>query len=218
MLPFALQAVSECPAHADLALALGAEFEPLDVDAAQAEVDALAADLLEYRRACPGDQLSGVAATVAQRFRTLSEPQRIGRDSVLDDLLLHRVLDRDAGHALPLTIVAVEAGRRVGIPLGIVGRGREQYLAHAAYADPCVADLAQPGALVDLGGREEELGWQCAHQVSALLLNRIAERSERIGHFAWALQAAELRLALPAGGEMRERMERDLQRVRARLN
>lgn len=218
MLPFALQAVSECPAHADLALALGAEFEPLDVDAAQAEVDALAADLVEFRRDCPGDQLRGVAAAVRHRFTTLAEPQRIGRDSVLDDLLLHRVLERDAGHALPLTIVAVEAGRRVGIPLGIVGRGREQYLAHAAYAEPCVADLEQRGELIDLGGREQELGWQCAHQVSALLLNRIAERSERIGNFAWALQAAELRLALPAGGEMRERMERDLQRVRARLN
>lgn len=218
MLPFALQAVSECPAHADLALALGAEFEPLDVDAAQAEIDALAAELVEFRRALPGEQLRGAAAAVAQRFRALGEPQRIGRDSVLDDLLLHRVLERDAGDALPLTVIAVEAGRRVGMPLGIVGRGREQYLAHAAYAEPCAADLALPGELVDLGGREQELGWQCAHQVSALLLNRIAERSERIGHFAWALQAAELRLALPAGGEMRERMERDLQRVRARLN
>ena len=218
MLPFALQAVSECPAHADLALALGAEFEPLDVDAAQAEVDALAAELVELRRARPGDQLRGVAAAVAERFTPLAEPLRIGRDSVLDDLLLHRVLERDAGDALPLTIAAVEAGRRVGIPLGIVGRGREQYLAHAAYAEPSVADLARPGELVDLGGREREFGWQCAHQVCALLLNRIAERSERIGHFAWALQAAELRLALPAGGEMRERMERDLQRVRARLN
>lgn len=218
MLPFALQAVSECPAHADLALALGAEFEPVVVEDADAEIDALAGALLELRRATPREQLLGCAAAVAERYETAEEPRRITRDCVLDDLLLHRVLRRSSGHVLPLTIAAVEAGRRVGIPLGIVGRGRDVYLAHAALADPHVADVQRPGPLVDLGGREEEVGWQCAHQLAALLLNRIAERSERIGHLTWAVQAAELRLALPAGGETRERMERDLQRVRARLN
>lgn len=219
MLPFALQAVSECPAHADLALALGAEFEPLDADEAEAELEALASELVELRHRAPRDQLLGCAAAVSARFTVVPTPQRISRDCVLDDLLLHRVLRRNTGHALPLTAVAVEAGRRVGIPLGIVGRGREQYLAHAAFADPHVADMARPrDGLVDLAGREQELGWQCAHQLAALLLNRIAERAERIGNVTWALQAAELRLALPVGSEARERMERDLQRVRARLN
>jgi hypothetical protein len=218
MLPFALQAVSECPAHADLALALGAEFEPLDADEADAELDALASELVELRHAAPREQLLGCAAAVADRVAAVPTPQRITRDCVLDDLLLHRVLRRGAGHALPLTVVAVEAGRRVGIPLGIVGRGREQYLAHAAFADPHVADMAAPARLVDLAGREQDVGWQCAHQLAALLLNRIAERAERIGNITWALQAAELRLALPVGEEARERMERDLQRVRARLN
>lgn len=218
MLPFALQAVSECPAHADLALALGAEFEPLVVDDAQAELDALAAALTPLRHATPRDQLTGCAAVVAERYASAEEPQRIARGCVLDDLLLHRVLANGHGHPIALTVVAVEAGRRVGIPLGVVGRGREQYLAHAGLADPHVADLAADGSVVDLDGREEEVGWQCAHQVAALLLNRIATRAERIGHMTWALQAAELRLALPAGAETRERMERDLERVRARLN
>ncbi|MDO8211336.1 hypothetical protein [Conexibacter sp. CPCC 206217] len=218
MLPFALQAVSECPAHADLALALGAEFEPVLVDDAHAELDALAGELLALRHADPRAQLLGCAAAVAQRFDAAAEPKRISDRCVLDDLLLHRVLERNSGNVLPLTIAAVEAGRRAGIPLGIVGRGREQYLAHAALADPHVADLACPGELVDLDGREQEVGWQCAHQLAALLLNRIAERTERIGHLTWAVQAAELRLALPVGPQTRERMERDLQRVRARLN
>jgi hypothetical protein len=218
MLPFALQAVSECPAHADLALALGAEFEPLVVDDAQAELDALAGTLLPLRHATPAEQLAGCAVAVAERFACAVEPTRIGRDCVLDDLLLHRVLARSGGHRLPLTVVAVEAARRVGIPLGVVGSGREQYLAHAGLADPHVADLAAEGALVDLEGREQEVSWQCAHQVAAMLLNRIAARAERIGHLTWALQAAELRLALPAGPDTRDRMERDLERVRARLN
>lgn len=218
MLPFALQAVSECPAHADLALALGAEFEPLVAEDAQAEIDALAAAVLPLRSATPRDQLIGVAAATADRFAVVAEPQRIARDAVLGDLLLHRVLERGAGHALALTVVAVEAGRRAGIPLGVVGHGRVQYLAHAALADPHVADLAADGALVDLDGREESVGWQCAHQVAALLLNRIVARAERVGHMTWALQASQLRLALPAAPGARDRMERDLERVRARLN
>lgn len=218
MLPFALQAVSECPAHADLALALGAEFEPLVAGDAHAEIDELASDLTAFRNVAPREQLIACAAAVDNRFGPAADLTRIARGCVLDDLLLHRVLERRSGHALPLAIAAVEAGRRAGIPLGIVGKGREQYLAHAALADPHVADLARRGPLVDLSGREETVGWQCAHQLAALLLNRIAERAERIGHLTWAIRAAELRLALPVGPEARERWERDLERVRSRLN
>jgi hypothetical protein len=218
MLPFALQAVSECPAHADLALALGAEFEPLAVEDANAELDALAGKLAHLRALPPRQQLLGCAEAVAGQLTAAAEPGRIGRDCVLDDLLLHRVLDSGRGGVLPLTIAAVEAGRRAGIPLGVVGSGREQYLAHVGLADPCVADMGAAGAAVDLAGREQQVGWQCAHQLAALLLDRIAARAERIGHLTWALHAAELRLALPASGDARERMERELGRVRARLN
>src|SRR5262249_29322728 len=73
MLPFALQAVSECPAHADLALALGAEFEPVDADEADAELDALAHELSGLRHAAPRAQLTGCAAAVAERFRVVEE-------------------------------------------------------------------------------------------------------------------------------------------------
>lgn len=62
------------------------------------------------------------------------------------------------------------------------------------------------------------VAWQCSHQVVARILNRIGERAERLGHVAWALRAAELRLALPFEGKTRERLEADLRRIRARLN
>lgn len=219
MLPFALQAVSECPAHADLALALAAEFDGVHAADALAELDAIALALSTVRCASPREQLVACAAAIGDQLAPAAERRpTLAGSCVLDDLLLPRVLRRGGGHALTLTIAAVEAGRRAGIPLGVVGRGREQYLAHAGLADPHVADLGAPGELVDLGGREQEVGWQCAHQVAALLLNRIAERAERVGHLTWALRAAELRLALPAGPDTRERMERELERLRARLN
>lgn len=222
MLPFALQAVSECPAHADLAVALAAEFDGVPAEDALAELDAIAVSLADVRCASPREQLLACTAAVADQFATAAERgPTLARSDVLDDLLLPRVLQRGSGHSLALTIAAVEAGRRAGIPLGVVGRGREQYLAHAGLADPHVADLgrpSEPSELVDLGGREQQVGWQCAHQVAASLLNRIAERAERVGHLTWALRAAELRLALPVGPDTRERMERDLERLRARLN
>lgn len=219
MLPFALQAVSECPAHADLAVALAAEFDGAPADEALAELDAIALTLARVRGCTPREQLIACAAAVTDQFTAAPVRQpTLASACVLDDLLLPRVLRRGTGHTLALTIAAVEAGRRAGIPLGVVGRGREQYLAHAGLADPHVADLGAPDELVDLGGREQQVGWQCAHQVSALLLNRIAERAERVGHLDWALRAAELRLALPVGPDTRERMERELERLRARLN
>jgi len=170
-------------ADADLALALGAEFERFAVEEAHAELDELACDLAGFRQASPREQLSACAAAIADRFAVTDELDRVGEGCVLDDLLLHRVLGGEVGHALPLAIAAVEAGRRAGIPLGVVGRGRAQFLAHPALADPHVADLRAPGRLVDLAGREESVSWQCAHQLAALLLNRIAERAERAGDF-----------------------------------
>jgi len=219
MLPFALQAVSECPAHADLALALAAEFDGVPAGDVLAELDAIALTLADVRGAAPRQQLIACAAAIGDQLAPA--PQRgptLAASCLLDDLLLPRVMRRGSGHALALTIAAVEAGRRAGIPLGVVGRGREQYLAHAGLADPHVADLGAPGELVDLGGREQEVGWQCAHQVAALLLNRIVERAERVGHLTWALRAAELRLALPVGPDTRDKLERELERLRARSN
>jgi hypothetical protein len=62
------------------------------------------------------------------------------------------------------------------------------------------------------------VSWQCCHQLAARILNRIGERAERVGQVCWALRAAELRLALPFKAPVRERLEADVRRVRARLN
>jgi hypothetical protein len=86
-----------------------------------------------------------------------------------------------------------------------------------------------------LGAHLEALALDCA--IDDLLLDRVViggaghplllavaavEAGRRaglaLGHVAWALRAAELRLALPFEGDTRERLEADLRRVRARLN
>lgn len=84
-------------------------------------------------------------------------------------------------------------------------------------AEPLLVDTAT-GRVVDVRSFTSPVAWQCSHQVVARILNRIGERAERLGHVAWALRAAELRLALPFEGKTRERLEADLRRIRARLN
>jgi hypothetical protein len=57
-----------------------------------------------------------------------------------------------------------------------------------------------------------------AHQVAARILNRIGERAERTGNVAWALRAAELRLALPFTRPVRDELVHLLAHLRSRLN
>jgi hypothetical protein len=74
------------------------------------------------------------------------------------------------------------------------------------------------GRLVDAGRRPDHVGWQCAHQVAARILNRIGEGADATGNVAWALRAAELRLALPFARPVRDELVHALAHVRSRLN
>jgi hypothetical protein len=102
---------------------------------------------------------------------------------------------------------------RRGWPTGIDGA----FVAHRELPEPLVVDAAG-GRVLDARSLESPVAWQCSHQVAARILNRIGERGDRVGHVVWSLRAAELRLALPFEGSIRERLEADLRRIRARLN
>jgi hypothetical protein len=112
----------------------------------------------------------------------------------------------------------VEAARRAGIGLGIVGDGAGCFVAHPSLGEPLLLDVARGGGLIEATGRTADVGWQCSHQVAARILNRIGERAERTGNVAWALRAAELRLALPFTEPVREDLRRALAHLRARMN
>jgi hypothetical protein len=210
--PFAVRVSSPCPTHAGLALALAAEFRPPAAEAGRA-LDALAAPLAAARDDVPADQLGACAEAVAARFEC-SDLEWSG----IQDLLLDRVVLAGIGHPLTVAVACVEAGRRAGIPLGIVAGGAGCFVAHPQLGEPLLIDTAAGGRLVDPGGRTEDVGWQCSHQVAARILNRIGERAERTGNLAWAVRAAELRLQLPFARPVLEELRRRLAHVRARLN
>jgi hypothetical protein len=212
LIPFATQASSPCPTHADLALALAAEFRP-PARAADAALDVLAAPLAPVRGDAPAEQLAACADVVASQLHC-ADLDWAG----IQDLLLDRVVLGGFGHPLTLAVACVEAARRAGITLGIVAGGAGCYVAHPELGEPMLIDVADGARLVDAGGRTEHVGWQCSHQVAARILNRIDERAERTGNLAWSLRAAELRLQLPFTRPVLEELRHRLAHLRARLN
>ena len=211
MVPFMLLAQRGCIPHARLALSLTAEFAPLRAERAEAALDELAVWLDGARDDGPEGQLHAAADMVGARLEALA------LDCAIDDLLLDRVVIDRAGHPLLLAVASAEAGRRAGLALGVVARVDGAFVAHQRLAEPLLVDAAT-ARVVDVRSLTAPVAWQCSHQVVARILNRIGERAERLGHVAWALRAAELRLALPFEGHTRERLEADLRRMRARLN
>jgi hypothetical protein len=211
LIPFARQARRACPGHAELALALAAEFRPPHPGVDRA-FDHLAAPLVGCEDDPPGEQLAWCAEVVAARLACAS----LGWSGI-DDLLLDRVVVGGAGHPLALAIVCVEAARRAGIELGVVAGGAGCFVGHPRLGEPLLVDVAQ-GRLVEAGGRADDAGWQCAHQVAARILNRIGERAHATGNVAWAVRAAELRLALPFARAVRDELVHELAHLRSRLN
>jgi hypothetical protein len=211
-IPFALQATGACPTHADLALALAAEFQS-PLEAADAALDDLARPMMSARSDGPIAQLGACGDVIAERLEASDL-----RWSGIHDLLLDRVVVDGCGHPLALAVACVEAGRRAGIELGIVAGQTGCFVAHRELAEPLLIDVAAHGRIVDAGGRTEEVGWQCSPQTAARILNRIGERAERTGNIAWALRAAELRLQLPFTRPVRDDLRHALAHLRARLN
>jgi hypothetical protein len=211
MVPFTLLAQRGCTSPASLALSLTAEFAPLRAERAELALDELAARLGGARHDRPEGQLHAAADMLGAHLEALA------LDCAIDDLLLDRVVIGSAGHPLLLAVASVEAGRRAGLALGVVAGVDGAFVAHQRLAEPLVVDAAT-GRVLDARSLPAPVAWQCSHQVVARILNRIGERAERLGHVAWALRAAELRLALPFEGSTRKRLEADLRRVRARLN
>jgi hypothetical protein len=211
MVPFTLLAQRGCTSPASLALSLTAEFAPLRAERAELALDELAAWLGGARHDGPEGQLHAAADMLGAHLEALA------LDCAIDDLLLDRVVIGGAGHPLLLAVASVEAGRRAGLALGVVAGVDGAFVAHQRLAEPLLVDAAT-GRVLDARSLPAPVAWQCSHQVVARILNRIGERAERLGHVAWALRAAELRLALPFEGSTRERLEADLRRVRARLN
>jgi hypothetical protein len=102
-------------------------------------VDELAAWLGAARDDHPVDQLRALAELARVHL------EAVVLSSAIDDLLFSRVAPHGAGHPLLLAIACSEAGRRAGLPVGIVAGA---CVAHRGLAEPLLVDPAR-GSLCD---------------------------------------------------------------------
>lgn len=209
-LPFAVQASAGCPTHADLTLALAAEFGQVDLAAVDGALDALAADLCGARGLAPREQIAALGSLLGA-----FAPADVQADPRV--LMLDAVVERFEGAQVLLAVVACEAARRAGLPVGVIGDGRRHLVGHCATAEPLALDPAHRGG--PRGAEEVEgLMWRCSHQVAFAVLRDLVDCSLRGGDLARALRAAELRLTLPLGPDALDVLRAELTALRARLN
>jgi len=212
-LPFAL-AVSGCPPHAELAVSMAGAFHDVDAALVDDTLDQLAAQIAPV----PSDPVNALRA-VAELWREDLLPsvaEDVGTID-LDCLFIDRAMAGRTADPLIQAVLAIEAGRRCGIPLGLVSNGSDHCVAHTKLEDPLVV-RSPTGQLADGRTLAPVLSWRCAHEACGLLLDEMERRLLRCNALGDALRCAELRLHLPIDDKSLERAQTKLAGVRARLN
>lgn len=212
--PFALAATG-CPPHAELAVSLAGAFHDVDAAALDGSLDRLARCVPSSTAHDPAAGLRAVAELWHQDV--LPEATADVGDVDLDCLAIDRALLGGRAHPLVQALLAVEAGRRCGLALGLVSNGADHCVAHTQLDAPVVVRVPD-GCLADGRNLAPVLSWRCAHEACALLLDEMEERMLRCDRLGEALRVAELRLCLPIDEQATERATERLNRVRARLN
>ena len=208
--PFAIRARRPGVGLTELAMALAAEFRPVDevgVAQALASRESLLAGAEELPAAAQLEALAGVM----RAFRPTGNPLA-RRPLMLDAVLQDRV-----GHPLVLALLATDLGRRAGLDVAMASGGDDHVVAHRRGSRPFALRFDGPGARV-ARLPEQTFAWRCPHQAMRLLLGELVESFRRGGDVSAAIHAAELRLALPLDRHGREAMHAELAGIRAALN
>lgn len=205
---FAVRAGEQCPPHAELALALAAEFMEIEEVAVEERLDDLAAPLVALHSAPPRVQVAALHHAL-RPFVPASDAE--GRDA----FLLPRVLDNRRGHPALLACLGAELGRRAGMAVGVIGDGEGRFLvAHSGLAEPVALD-PQTGRSPERVVEPQRFAWRCGHEVAFTLLGGIGLCSARDNDAAAAELATRLRLALPVNHATRARLDQELAGVLA---
>jgi regulator of sirC expression with transglutaminase-like and TPR domain len=208
---FAELATASTPSLDDLALALAAEFQPVDAPRARAALDALAAEV----PACEDEheQVAALVGVLGERHGF--EGDRDDYDHP-DNSMLDLVLERRRGLPIALSVLYVEVARRAGIELAAIGLPGHFVCGHVGPDPPLLVDPFHGGTPISLDATLVR-PWG-PHAVAMRMLNNLVSAYARRGDLGRALRASELRLALPCRDAERARHEHDLRAMRAQLN
>ena len=191
----------------EIALAIAAEFRPVDADRARAQLDLLASTVDPAVVGDPERRAEELIDALNERAGFTVEG-----DGQPHSLMLDEVLARRGGHPLALAIVYAAVAARAGFALHPVGIERVVLLGDPQPTPPLAIDPA-PGQAVPA-----EMRWLCPHLVGLRMIDAIGIRYMNRGNLAAAIRAAELRLLLPLHPRLREHHLLALRKLRARLN
>jgi regulator of sirC expression with transglutaminase-like and TPR domain len=197
-----------------LALALAAEFKPVDADAALARLDDLGDEVREVAGAT-GGALAALGFVLAERHGFAGAEEEYDRP---DHSMLDLVLERRRGLPIALSVVYVETARRAGIALDGVGLSGHyvvgQFLPGSA---PVLLDPFGGGRPIVAPDPAEVRPWP-AHETALRMLNNLVGSYTRRNDLGRAIRAAEMRLELSLELDLREALAAELRGLRARLN
>ena len=198
-----------------LALAIAAEFRPVDTATAIASLDTLGADLSAAARRTNGtpEQVTAVCTEVLGQVHGFAGDRQHYDDP--QNSMLDVVLERRRGLPILLSVVYIEAARRAGIALSGVGLPGHFVVGHFGVDPPLLLDPFERGGAIDAPGAVRP--WT-AHEIAMRMLNNLVSSYSRRGDLTHAIRAAELRLLLPAPDALRDTVAAELRTLQARLN
>jgi regulator of sirC expression with transglutaminase-like and TPR domain len=202
-----------------LALAIAAEFHPVDDQAAIAELDALGAELREASvESSPEEEAEACLAVLGERHGFAGDRERYDHP---DNSMLDRVLARRRGLPILLSVVYVETARRAGIALAGVGLPGHYVVGHFGADPPLLLDPFSGGLAAGNVPPDLEPAavrpWN-NHETALRILNNLTSTFSARADVPQAIRAAELRLELPLAEPVRTSLEVELRSLRANLN
>jgi regulator of sirC expression with transglutaminase-like and TPR domain len=201
-----------------LALALAAEFRPVDAARALATLDDLGAEVarvLSGSTRTPRAEALALAHVLGTVHGFIGDSDQYDRP---ENSMLDRVLERQRGLPILLSVVYVEAARRADVPLAGVGLPGHYVVGHFGGVEPLLLDPFRGG--IEITGEAPSAfvrPWS-PHETAMRMLNNLVPAFRRRGDLTRALHAAELRLALPATTDEHDRVRAELVALRAGLN
>jgi regulator of sirC expression with transglutaminase-like and TPR domain len=202
----------------ELALAMAAEFRPMDAAAVLGELDALGAELRELVAAGepkPVAEARACAELLGGRHGFAGDREHYDDP---DNSMLDRVLARRRGLPILLSVVYVEVARRAGVALAGVGLAGHYVVGHFGATPPYVLDPFAGGEPLDVRHPDPLVRPWSPQETVMRMLNNLVGSYQRRGDIGKAIRAGELRLELPAEESLAEAMRADLRAMRARLN
>ena len=199
----------------EMALALAAEFAPVDESGALEALDHLGRKLSAVAGGDPASETRACARFLGEEHGFAGNREDYDHP---DNSMLDRVLDRRCGLPILLSTVYVEVARRAGVPLAGVGLPGHFVAAHFGADPPLILDPFNGGAPLAADAPPEIVRPWGAHETALRMLNNLVASYSRRGDLTRAIRAAQMRLQLPVEEAARVGLRGELIAMQARLN